>query len=743
MKSWFYFDYKYIVNEWKTLFRTKYLKDDINAGLSVACVAIPLSLAIALASSLTPGAGLTTAIIGGIVGALFGGTRLAVTGPAAAMSVLIAQCIYDYGLAGLIIIGSICGVLQIISGLLRLGRFTKMIPLPVISAFTAGIGFIIIIGQLPRALQLPAPEQSNAIAVIKHLGTYITDMNPMAFVLALVTLAIMKVLPRYFPRLPTPLIAVAIPTLIVYFFKLNNISLIGSIPHSLPAPSLPDFSTIQDWKTLIFSALEVFALASLETLLSSSAVDNLTYGEKHEPNQELIGQGLANISSACFGGLPVTGVIARSALNIAAGGKTRRSAIFHALVIILVVYLFPTPIENIPTAALAGILLSIAISMLNVYEVIEFWKADKFEVLIYLITFLVIVFTDLVEGVRIGLFAAFIIVAIRTIQSKTKLTMWKHKEILRINYSGSLVFWSYDKIISIQKYVNSNPHIKFIIIALQDLNSMDSTGATYLLNFCKNMHSNGVQIILHGASEQWLKILDSVNHDVNKSYLITVSESQIKEILHNAGITYSAKALLINKIEEFVHKYNSSKKSLITMLAKEQKPHTLIITCSDSRINPNVLFDAELGELFIVRNVGNIIPPYAQEHYSHSEGAAIEFAISNLGIRNIVILAHTDCGAVKALMQLEEKPPYSALNNWLHDNSEEFNIHKPQTHQQGVTINLLKQIDNLKTYPTIQKFIDQLTISAWIYDVGNTEVLAWDKDSLQFKPIKLYNFVRN
>ena len=286
MKSWLYFDIKYFKNELKSMFTMSGLREDVFAGFTVACVSIPLSLAVAMASGVSPGVGLISAIIGGIVAAVFGGTRLAVSGPTPVMAVLIADAVSLYGLGGLLVIGLICGALQLVFGLLRLGRYAKLVPLAVISAFTAGIGFIIFIGQLPKALQLPSPSENDVIYVIQHIGTYITQMNPMAFTFAIITLIILKTLPRYFPKLPAPLIAVAVPTIILLFFGVGNIQLVGSIPHSLSMPKLPDFSLITDWKALLETSLEVFLLASLETLLSSSAVDTIGRGDLHNPNQK-------------------------------------------------------------------------------------------------------------------------------------------------------------------------------------------------------------------------------------------------------------------------------------------------------------------------------------------------------------------------------------------------------------------------------------------------------------------------
>ncbi|MEN9946174.1 MAG: hypothetical protein RLZZ293_560, partial [Pseudomonadota bacterium] len=245
MKS--YFSIKYLKHELQPMLLGKYWINDLTAGITVACVAIPLSLAIALASGVSAGSGLISAIIGGIIVALFGGTRLAVTGPAAAMAIIISSAIQQHGLAGLLVIGIICGLLQFCAGLLGLGRFVKLVPLPVIGAFSAGIGLIIVIGQLPKALQLPASQKNTFWAVVQHLFVNLEHSSLLALMLALLTLIILKVLPKFYPKAPTPLIAVLVPSLLVNWLNLDNILLVGSIPHSLPLPQLPNFAQIQDW----------------------------------------------------------------------------------------------------------------------------------------------------------------------------------------------------------------------------------------------------------------------------------------------------------------------------------------------------------------------------------------------------------------------------------------------------------------------------------------------------------------
>jgi carbonic anhydrase len=739
MKSWLYFDLKYLINELNPIFRPTYLREDLFAGLTVACIAVPLSLAISIASSVPPGIGLISAIVGGILAALFGGTRLAVTGPAAAMAIIIAQCVETHGYTGLLIIGLICGILQTLSGILSFGRFAKLVPLPVISAFTAGIGFIILVGQLPKALQLPAPAQNNVIDVIYHIGQYITAMNPMAFVLAMLTLLILKVFPKYFPKLPTPLIAVAIPTAIVYFAGLQEIKLVGEIPHFLPPPKTPDFSNIQNWYKLLQSALAVFALASLETLLSSSAVDSMGKGDLHNPNQELIGQGIANTGVALFGGIPVTGVIARSSVNLAAGAKTRRSAIIHSVSILGAIYLCPHLVEVIPIAALAGILFSSAISMMNPRELIAFWKADRSEVIVYIITFLMIVATDLIEGVQAGIMVSFLIVTIRMLTTKTNVKLWTNKKVIRINLIGNMTFWSFEKINKIKNYVAMQEQLRVVIFEFDELKGMDTTSAKHMVDVAQKISSDGIKVLFHNVTHTQQNILNMITQK-KAPFTYTFTEDQIKRILEKNGVTHTANDMLRHGMAKFLNRYAEDKQQFTDIvLSDNSHPHTLLIMCAESRLNPSKLFSAELGELFVIRNLGNIVPQYTANSNT-SESASIIYAIKNLGIRNIVICSHTECNVIKSLIQTAENHSTPMVDSvWFQSLNEELSIQQPKTILDGLRINLVQQIKNLKTYPIINELIrqEQLIISAWIYDIHNAHILEWNETKQQLFPITL------
>ncbi len=778
MKEYFYFDIKYMFNELKRLINPSGLTNDLIAGVTVAYVAIPLSLAIAMISGVRPELGLISAIIGGIVAALFGGTRMAITGPSVAMAILVSDIVANKGIEALLIIGILCGIFQIVSGLCKLGRLSKLVPLAVISAYTAGIAFIIIIGQIPKILQIPKPIEHSPLYLISHINLYFHDIHWVSLVLAILTVIILKIMIKLTPKAPNALFAVAIPTILVLLFHVDTLDLVGTIPDNLLSFKLPNFGHIDNWGDIFKDAIEVFLLASLETLLSSSAVDIMGAGDKHNANQELLGQGMANIVSASFGGIPVTSAIARSSVNIAVGAKTRRAAIIHSIAIFLIAYFLPITIEVVPVATLSGILIAYAISMFNFKELVKFWKNDKTEVLIYMFTFFSIILTNLISGIEAGILTAFVIIAVRMLSTRASIKLWTNKEVLRVSFSGSLAFWSYEKLDKIKNLVISKENLKFVIFDLNEVNMIDSTAISHILDISTVIKSHNINIIFHGLTNEQRRLLNLLqlnnNHNlslhttetinnsnskddsmVNNShqgdnqthsqtlYYETITENDVKTILEQQGVKHSAIDHLKHGMEKFLDQYVLENNQLFQQLSQTQNPHTLFITCSDSRINPNFFLSAGLGELFIVRNVGNVIPRFNYDDYNHSEGAAIEFALKNLNIRNIILCAHTECGAVTAAFNIhnaelnksKSDETASQLINWINRIKSGFVTQAPQDVYHGIKLNLLNQIDNLKTYPVVQELLQhqQLHIAAWLYDVKTAHILEYDYNLNKFE----------
>ncbi|WP_435257915.1 SulP family inorganic anion transporter [Thioclava sp. FR2] len=392
-----------------TVFKEGYslsdLRADVMAGLTVAIVALPLSMAIAIASGVGPERGLYTTIIGGFLVSLLGGSRFQIGGPAGAFIVLVSACVMATGVQGLILATFISGFLLLALGGLRLGTYIKFIPYPVTVGFTAGIAVIIFTSQLKElfGLTLSGPEPAEILHKAEALWDVRGTVTWPAFAIALATIAMVVGIKRLRPGLPNMLIAVALASVAVAVggLQIETIgSRFGELPRVPPVPSLPDFSAEKVWAALPF-AVSFTLLGAIESLLSAVVADGMS-GRQHRSNAELVAQGVANIGSALFGGFCVTGTIARTATNVRAGSRGPVSGMLHALFVLAFMLIAAPLAAFIPLAALAGVL---AVVAWNMAEKEEFWalvKSSKGDAMVVLATFLLVVFRDLTEGIVVG-----------------------------------------------------------------------------------------------------------------------------------------------------------------------------------------------------------------------------------------------------------------------------------------------------------------------------------------------------
>lgn len=389
---------------WRAMLSPRTLGLDWVAGLTVACVALPLNLALALASGAPAGVGLITAIVGGAVAALLGGSGLQVSGPAAAMVPLVFTIVERHGLGGLAVATLIAGALQVALGLGRVGRLVQAFPVSVISGFMSGIGLLILGGQLPRLLGLPAEVKS--LSALTREPVLLHQIQPINVALGLLVLAGMFLLPRLHRRLPAALIGVVAVTGITVLLGLQ-VPVVGSVPSGVPSLQLPALRGV-DLDGLLPLALAIAALGSVESLLSAVAVDTMAKRTRHSSDQELVAQGLANIASALVGGLPVTGVIVRSSVAVQSGGRTRMTSLFHAIALLLAILVGAEWVRRVPIAGLAGVLIFVGWRLVEVREGRRLWRIARFEGCIFFATMAGIVLTDFVSGILIGLGLALV-----------------------------------------------------------------------------------------------------------------------------------------------------------------------------------------------------------------------------------------------------------------------------------------------------------------------------------------------
>jgi SulP family sulfate permease len=494
------------------MFRPGSVVADALAGIAVAMVALPLSLAIAKASGVGPVVGLITAIIGGIAVALFGGCRLQVSGPAAAMTFLVSEIVAKYGMSGLVASTLIAAFLQLLAGALRLGRLMQLIPRPVIAGFLSGIGLTILCTQLPVVLgyEVSHTEEGGALALLWETVWQVHRAEPTSMAVGLAAAAAMLGLPRLSRRLPAPLIAVVAASVLPMAFGWSRVALLGELPTRFPWPGIRPVPWGL-WNELVIAALAIFLLASLESLLSASVVDSLAKGPRADHDQELIGQGLGNLASALFGGLPVTGVIARSATNIQAGARTRLAAILHALILLAMMLGLAPLVARIPLAALAGVLIAVALRMIEVRMLRALWRGSRAEAAVFLTTAGTILMTDLIVGVPAGMIAAFLYVVYQMSQLNVRSVPLSevtqgdpdddagHCPAVRlIRVEGPLFFASGFHLRHAMNRVNGH---RCLVIDLDQVPFLDLTGAEMLDEAVKLLRRRGAEVLLAQPSD--------------------------------------------------------------------------------------------------------------------------------------------------------------------------------------------------------------------------------------------------
>ncbi len=381
------------------------LRADVLAGLTVAIVALPLSMAIAIASGASPERGLFTAVIGGFIISLFGGSRFQIGGPAAAFTVVVATTIANHGLEGLFLATIMAGLFMLLMGVFRLGSYIKFIPYPVMVGFISGIAIILFAGQVHDllGLTLAGKEPPDFIPKVEALSAAIGTINYAAVGVAISTVAIIVGLKRLRPTWPGILIAVVAGAVVVFVLHLPVETIgtrFGGIPSSLPIPALPPFS-LDKMQAVLPDAITFTLLGAIESLLSAMVADGMT-GRRHRSNMELVAQGLANIASALFGGVPATGTIARTATNIRAGARGPIAGMLHA-VFVLVFMLVAAPLASyIPLAGLAGVLVVVAWNMAEKHEIVMLLRTSWGDALVLLATLGLTVFRSLSEAIVVG-----------------------------------------------------------------------------------------------------------------------------------------------------------------------------------------------------------------------------------------------------------------------------------------------------------------------------------------------------
>jgi sulfate permease, SulP family len=491
---------------------------DLAAGVTVAVVALPLALAFGVATGVGAAPGLVTAVIAGAVTAILGGSNLQVSGPTGAMTVVLVPLVAQHGPSVVYPLAVMAGLIVVLAAVLRLGRLLGYVPWPLIEGFTLGIAIVIAAQQVPNALGVAMPHVENAAyGAMLAAGEFLRHPQWAAVALLLLAVFLTAGLTRLHRAVPASLIAVVVVTVVAEIGGLD-VAVIGNLPSSLPAPSLPDFAGF--W-SLLGPAAAVAFLAALESLLSARVADGMTDAGRNDPDRELFGQGMGNIASGLFGGLPSTGAIARTAVNARAGARTRVAALTHALVLAVLIYTASGLVGRIPLVALAGVLLVTAYRMVERHAVRSVLRSTPGDALVFVVTAVATVALDLVLAVGIGMALAVVVAVVRMAGTARAVPEplngieldddaeqeLLHRHVLAYRLDGPLFFGAVVRFVS---EVTATADVRVVVLRLGALALLDASGARALGEIVDVLESRGITVLVKGASDEHRRLLAAV-----------------------------------------------------------------------------------------------------------------------------------------------------------------------------------------------------------------------------------------
>jgi sulfate permease, SulP family len=530
----------------------KLFVDDLLAGLTVGVIALPLALAFAIGSGVEPARGLFTAIIAGFLISLLGGSRVQIGGPTGAFVIIIYSIVQRHGYDGLAIATLLAGIMIALLGIARGGVLLKFIPYPVTTGFTTGIALVIFSSQIKDFLGLNIDSlHPEFLQKCKQYCLFAHTWNPWAFGLAGVSLAIIFILRHFFPRLPGVILVVIAATALVYFFQLPIVTIedkFGEIPRTLPLPSFPTFSYAKMIEVFP-DAISIALLGAIESLLCAMVADGMT-GQRHRSNCELVGQGIANIGSVLFGGIPATGAIARTAANIRMGAKTPFAGMIHAITLLLLMLFFAPVAAKIPLCVLSAVLIFVAYNMSEIPHFVQILKSRSYEAVVLIITFLLTVLVDLTVAVQIGVLLAALLF-VKHMTDATTLDVCKilaeenmheapsmrdgdllfRKNIpddVRIFEIKGPFFYAVSHLLEdALAQLTENP--RYFILRMQKVPLIDSTGVKALKSFAAKCQQKNIILLLSGVNHDLAQTMhkNNIEHAIGKKHIFLSIEEAL------------------------------------------------------------------------------------------------------------------------------------------------------------------------------------------------------------------------
>jgi high affinity sulfate transporter 1 len=531
---------------------------DLTAGVTVGLIALPLALGFGVSSGLGARAGLVTAIVAGIVAGVFGGSRVQVSGPTGAMTVVLVPIATQFGRDGVLVAGILAGSFLVVLAYAGVGRYIHYVPIPVVEGFTLGIAAIIALQQLPASLGVRVHADKAIVLAYDAFRAWID--SPTATPPALTGLAVCAILiaARLRPVIPGSLLVVVAISVANQAFHLHAAT-IGHLPAGLPRPRFPT-SAWSQLDVLVLPALAVAALAALESLLSATVADAMSVGDHHDPDRELLGQGLANLAAPLFGGIPATAAIARTAVNVRAGASSRLATVVHAVLLLLVVLFLAPWVGRIPLAALAGVLIATAIQMVRVSSVVALVHSTRSDAVVLVVTAAATVVLDLVTAVLIGLVIAGFFALRQTARTarldevpledaETDHDATGHsaeerrlldEHIVAYRIDGPLFFAAaHDFLLRLADVGD----VRVVILRMSRVTTLDATGASVLADTIKRLEGRGITVLLSGVRPEHARTLrrlgayDRLSHE--RHAFATTPEAIEHARLHAARTEHS------------------------------------------------------------------------------------------------------------------------------------------------------------------------------------------------------------
>ncbi|PKH40911.1 SulP family inorganic anion transporter [Nocardioides alpinus] len=524
---------------------------DLTAGVMVGLVALPLALGFGESSGMGASAGLVTAIVAGAVAAIFGGSRVQVSGPTGAMTVVLLPIVAVHGPDGVLVVGLMAGVVLVGLGYAGAGRFIRYVPVPVVEGFTIGIAVIIALQQVPAALGVDVHAEKVLVLGSRAIETWVAHPAGISPAVAAGVTVLVLALARVVPLLPGSLVAVVAATLANSALGWGATT-IGHIPSSLPVPSVPSVPW-GDLDALVLPAVAVAALAALESLLSATVADAMSVGQRHDSDRELAGQGLANLVTPLFGGIPATAAIARTAVNVRSGATSRLAALSHAIVLLLIVLVAARWVGEIPRAALAGVLIATAVQMVRVSSLTALLRSTRGDAAVLTVTAVATITFDLVTAVLVGLVLAGFFALRETARSarleEVPLDDSDHADeeqslldehIVAYRLDGPLFFAAaHDFLLELVDLA----HVRVVVLRMSHVSAIDATGAHLLADIVRRLEGRHVTVLLSGVQPHHERVLRELGvHDqlAHERHLFATTPDAISHArIHAARVAHS------------------------------------------------------------------------------------------------------------------------------------------------------------------------------------------------------------